>query len=534
MILEYLIKFRLLITLFLMPIIAYIIRTISPPIYLNKFKEFNDKSYFAPLNKFILKNQSMENSLNIQDYNNSRIYFETKNNKIYLYLTLSKENYYKDKRIEFSIYLDINNYTNITYINNSFYFSENFENNTKNIHFKKIKESFFNMKINYLLKYISIKFDTNYTNLECKLFFEDFDLIFYLQKEKYTYKFYGLLENLISSIYLFIIICINVYELDHNLQNIPVNFLFIMRSKIVISIISRAINLLNFRKILSKILKFYFHLLLYGECILTLSDIMIIIILFIFLINFGNYLQILNDNEGNYFYCFNNKIENNKIVPNEPNNTVFLTRNYIKFSIIFLTVVICDKSSITQLHYIPLYFGIISAIHKQLTQREITYLGDKQFCINFNFYGIIIYSYYLFINSIGGAFYLIKSTFSIYPFIIIFILYIILYYVIDNEYKYMSAMKEDFEKLKKIDKECCSICLKDFCYNEMNNKKLICKVSQDDNIHKTECNHYFHEKCLFIWRKHNNICPICKMPLMKPIYYYFYEYTSCIYKSSWK
>ena len=92
-------------------------------------------------------------------------------------------------------------------------------------------------------------------------------------------------------------------------------------------------------------------------------------------------------------------------------------------------------------------------------------------------------------------------------------------------------MKDDFEKLKKIDKECCSICLKDFCYdNEMNNNNLFCRVIQNDNIHKTECNHYFHEKCLFIWRKYRNICPICKNELNQPNYYYFYDYTPCIYK----
>ena len=88
--------------------------------------------------------------------------------------------------------------------------------------------------------------------------------------------------------------------------------------------------------------------------------------------------------------------------------------------------------------------------------------------------------------------------------------------------------------LKYLDKECCSICLNEFSYNKENDNKLICKVTEYDNIHKTKCNHYFHEKCLFIWRKHKNKCPICKINLDLPKYYYFYEYTECIYKWSWK
>ena len=531
MILEYLIKYKFLIALLILPLIAFIIKKIiSFPIKYNKFKQFNEKSYFAPTNKFILKNKSMENNLNIQDYNNTRIYFETKNNTIYLYLTLSKENYYNDKRIEFSIYLDVNNYSNITYINNSLCFSENFENNTKIIQFKKIKESFFNMKKNYLLKYISFNFDANYTNLECKLFFEDFDLIFQLQKEKYTYKIFYLLESLMSSIFLFIIVYINKKDLeeqDYNLQNISVIFLYIIRTKIIISLISK-INLLKYEIPIFKIFKFFIYLLIYRESILSLFDIIIIIILSFYSFNISYFFKILYYNIDNYYYCFNNKIENNEIVPNKDEITFFDT-NYIQFSIIFILVLICDITRIPFFNFIPLYIGIISAIIKQLTQREISYLKDKKFCINFYFYGIIIYSYYLFINSIG-AFYLVKNTFSLTPFFIIYFLYLVFCFVIKNKYKFTFIMKEDFERLKKIDKERCGICLKRFYYKEKNKKNLFCKVNQDDNIHKTNCNHFFHEKCLFNWRRYNNICPLCKNELNNPKYYYFYDYTLSIYK----
>ena len=148
--LETLKNFRLIITLFIIPIISNIIRKVSPSFYSNKFKEFNDKSYFSSNFKFILKNQSKENVLNIQDYNNTRIYFETKNNKIKLYLTLSKDNLYDEKRIQFSIDLNINNLTNITYINNSLSLSENYENRMINIQFNQIKESFLKLKSNIL------------------------------------------------------------------------------------------------------------------------------------------------------------------------------------------------------------------------------------------------------------------------------------------------------------------------------------------------------------------------------------------------
>ena len=45
-------------------------------------------------------------------------------------------------------------------------------------------------------------------------------------------------------------------------------------------------------------------------------------------------------------------------------------------------------------------------------------------------------------------------------------------------------MKKDFEKLKIIDKEYCSICLKYFNYDKNKNNKIFCRVTQDENILK--------------------------------------------------
>ena len=50
--------------------------------------------------------------------------------------------------------------------------------------------------------------------------------------------------------------------------------------------------------------------------------------------------------------------------------------------------------------------------------------------------------------------------------------------------------------MKPVDK--CSICLKDMYLNE---------------IKKTSCNHNFHNKCLNIWTREHNTCPICRSNL---------------------
>lgn len=517
----------LILFILILPILCFITRRLSPPLYSNNLREFNEKSFYAPFNKIIIKNNSKNNELNIQDYNNTRIFFETQNNKIILDLTFSKENYYEEKRIHSSIILNINKSSNITFINNSFHYEENFENKSLNIQFKKIKESFHPKKIKYFLKFISIKFDNNYNNLECELFFDDLYIKLNLNKEKFTYKFFYILESLINQIYFFIILCINL-DNKNNLQNISIIFLLIIRSKIFLSIIDRIIDLYIIGFPFFKTLFFYFHLLIYGELLLSITDFVIIFILFLFLICLFNYLQILKDNDGNYFYCFNNKIQNNKIVINT-NKPLNLSNFYIKFGIILCIVETFEFTNNIYFKFIPFYISLVLAIIKHLLQREVMSLKDKDFCISFYFYGVITYSYYLFIFNIG-KFYRIKCAFSIFPFIIALLLYLLLNYIISNNYKIKNAMKEDFEKLKNLKKECCSICLEDFKYNKYNENKLFCKVTQEDNIHKTSCNHYFHEKCLFIWRKNQNICPICKKRLDTPNFYYFYDYIPCLYK----
>ena len=239
----------------------------------------------------------------------------------------------------------------------------------------------------------------------------------------------------------------------------------------------------------------------------------------------------MNDNEMNYYYCFNNYIYNGHILKKK--NNINLLKYKIPVNILYCIYSLSGHYNSSYIETIPLIFIIIIAIFSHLFQREVMSSKDKIFCITFYFYGIIIYCYFSFIYNIG-KFYRIEASFKILPFIIIFVLYIVLKYIIENEYKIKYVMKKDFNYLKYLDKEYCSICLNEFSYNKENDNKLICKVTEYDNVHKTKCNHYFHEKCLFIWRKHKNKCPICKINLDLPKYYYFYEYTECIYKWSWK
>ena len=528
--LDFLIKFRLTITIVSLPIILFITKKISIPKSFNNFSQFNEQSFFGLLNITIKRNKSMNNDLQIQDYNNTRIYFETNYNKIKLHVTLSKENYYAEKNIEFFISLKINNSSNITYINNSFYFSQKFDKYL-NVKFTKTKGNIFNKKINYSLKNISIKFNNNYSLLESHLLFEDFNLTFNLNKEKHTYKYYYILESILTILYIFTIICINIQDRDHNLQNISIQFLLIMRSKIIISIIDRLIILCKIGIPFLKTLIFYFHLLAYSEFIFSWTDIIIIIIFFFELVCLGNYLQEYNDNEGNYFYCFNNKIENNKIIPNK-NKEFDLKKFHINFFVIFSIVEICEISNSVFIKFIPLLLGIIITIYKHLSQREVTYLQDKKYCLNFYFYGTIIYSYYIFKYNIG-EFGLIKNSisfFSLIPYFITIILYNLLSYIIKNEYRIKYAMKEDFKKLKKINGESCNICLEEFKYPKDKENNLFCKVDQRYNIHQTLCNHYYHERCMYKWRKYKNICPICRKALDTPKFYYFYDYNPCLYE----
>ena len=155
--------------------------------------------------------------------------------------------------------------------------------------------------------------------------------------------------------------------------------------------------------------------------------------------------------------------------------------------------------------------------------------NDIAFTNYFYTLGTGIYFYHLLIEFFG-KYYRVKPCHSFFPLILILILHLILIIVIEGQFKFTYAMRKDFERLKILDKECCIICLKNFTYNEDKADQLFCMVAQNENVHKTLCNHYFHEKCLFNWRKYRNICPVCRRPLIAQNYYYFYDESPFIYK----
>ena len=184
------------------------------------------------------------------------------------------------------------------------------------------------------------------------------------------------------------------------------------------------------------------------------------------------------------------------------------------------------------LNSFALIIVIISTILKYLLQRDVMSKKDINFAVNSYSISLAIYLYFLFMYNFSEL-YRRKPVYAIIPFIVILSLFIILILVIKKGYKFKYVMNKDFERIKKLEKECCSICLKDFIYNKDNIGIMLCKVTQDENIHETKCHHFFHEKCLFNWRKYRNICPICNARLTIPEYYFFYDDTPCIYKPDW-
>ena len=86
--------------------------------------------------------------------------------------------------------------------------------------------------------------------------------------------------------------------------------------------------------------------------------------------------------EKNYNYCFNNKIEDQKIVLKETK----ISKNSL---IIFFILVYVNYPFETSFnHYFPLILIIILTIFKHLNQREIMYEKDNKFSIKF--YSIFI------------------------------------------------------------------------------------------------------------------------------------------------
>ena len=89
----------------ILPILFYIIRIISPPLYQIPFLELND-NYFSGTCKININNNPSEEWINkFEDFNHIRLFIEVKYNKLILYYTFSNSKYYDNYNILFDIIL---------------------------------------------------------------------------------------------------------------------------------------------------------------------------------------------------------------------------------------------------------------------------------------------------------------------------------------------------------------------------------------------------------------------------------------------
>ena len=530
-VIEILKQYIFIIIIIILPILCFITRKISHPLYSIPFYELNDNSFFG-FSELKLKNNPLEEwTYKLEYYNNTRLFIETKYNKIILYYTLSDNNYYDDYYLSFKIILNINN-SLLNIDNNSIFYSEYFNNNfipikITNNNIDIINKYFLSKKKSVSLNKIYFDYNKNNSNIKSELLFDDFDLIINLKKEKQTYKFFYLLQNFITSVINNIAFATHFWE--NNFQNINDFFIFVILAKINVENIS-IIDLFKVSFPLIKLIIFYPHLLIYGEFTLSISDLVTIILLIWMISLIIIFISLPIELYTNYYHCFNNKIVNGLIVIKNTKNIT--TNKFIIFFLFLISFNIIFNSLFIQT--IALILTIILTIYKHLTQREVMYQKDIDFSQFFYAIGVGIYFYHLLIYYYG-KYYRIKPFNSsfLYFSILFLVLFLTLIKVIEKQYKLTYIMKKDFEKLKILDKESCAICLKDFIYNKDKVDKIFCKVTQDENIHETACNHYFHERCLFNWRKYRNICPVCRKPLKIPNYHHFYDETPCIYKPSW-
>ena len=115
--------------------------------------------------------------------------------------------------------------------------------------------------------------------------------------------------------------------------------------------------------------------------------------------------------------------------------------------IIFLLFSFCDISNNT---FIPLYIGLIIAMLKHLSQREVINIEYKWFVIKFYSIGVLFFTLSLFFNNIIKKTIQIDDIFEKGKLIaFILILYIILIVVIKNEIKFSFVMKDDFNKFNR-------------------------------------------------------------------------------------
>ena len=497
--------------IFSLPILTTLTRKFSLPYNDKIITELHDKSFHSYNYSFIQKNTSFDDALNITNYPQARIYFKAENKILELSITLSKGNYYNEKRINFNIKFDINqlnfvkpslnntmyNFLNLsseiekyndTSNNYTFNILKNFDQQNMSITFQRFKEDITIINqiitknlIDYYLENIFIGLKKNNSELDCILDFKEFNLTINLQKEKLTYKFFYILMNFINGVLYFIsFILFDTHK--STIDNISYIFLVTFVSKLFITEYYIYKELLEVGFSILKILKFYFHLIVYQEMILSISDIFSFIL---YSVTLG-----ISYTLGTQLFSFNIK-------------TILIT-----FAYIFPFVVICDSSNKIIIQLIPILIALLFAIVKQL--RSSTYRKNQLIELYSSgtvFYWLFVLNYNIieFCRS-----YLI---FAFLYFAIIFCLCRLLCFIIESEIicKYLISNKdkigkEEFENLKSVN---CCICQLGFEKSEIFNNKIFYKIS----ISKTKCNHYFHDSCLRTWKERKNICPLCRRRL---------------------
>ena len=152
-----------LIFIIILPILCFITRKTSHPLYSIPLFELNDNSYLGTGKVNLKTNPTKQWIYKFEEiYNNTRLFIETKYNKIILYFTFSQNKYYDDYDFSFYVTLIIND-SFLTRDNDYIFYSEDFYNNSNLI---KISENnvgiiryFFSRKKIIPLNKISFKYN---------------------------------------------------------------------------------------------------------------------------------------------------------------------------------------------------------------------------------------------------------------------------------------------------------------------------------------------------------------------------------------
>ena len=353
--------------IFVLPILCQISRKIFPSHRFNKFRNFDSFSYYSSSNNISLKDNHTQNILPIQEYQHSRVFIKTKYNKIKFLITLSQGSLYEDQKIEFAIDLDINNTSNVTINNYSFIYSGNLVN--ENVLLKLTQENLFDKDETHLLKNVSIEIYNSFKDFEALLIFDTFDLNLKSEKEKLKFRFFYLVRTFFNCTLYFIILVFFMNEKGYNLQNISITFLIIIRSKIIVLFTYNLIYIFKVEPPIHKYLFFYCHLLIYGEFLINLTDIIILILLFFIYFLFLGIFILMFENDENYIYSFRNKMINGVITETDDLKVKYhLFEIIISYNGMILIYYLCENPNNS---IIPLYIGLIIAILKHLSQREV-------------------------------------------------------------------------------------------------------------------------------------------------------------------